>query len=477
MKSMGRNGRAAGRLRAVRLLAAALCMAWTSVVTGQQAPTPAPTSQQPGDNEVRTGTSSGIDIDTRMQNLLSDHQFLEMEKQLGQLAPEQQQMYRGILANRENDAKKSIELLEPLVDKVTASGDANHEKLVRKTLAEDYLREGEMAKAAKAYQTLDERLHGKLSSDEADEIELPLKMAPLAAANPPMTVEPCDSFVMQVDRDPLGLTDVPVFVDAQPHRWMLDPTAPFNLIARSTAREVGLKVSDESVTIHGLTGKPMQVHMTVVPRLTVGGRLTLRNMTAFVFEDADYAFPRSQYQVQGVLAYPALQALGSITIGDDSTVEVRPTKVAPDANAAASSKTGSARGARFFLDGDQVIVALGPAGDEEMFVVDAAGQQSYVTSRWFDENEDDFKSQKTALWAIPGTKYPPQPAYTAETLPLEVGDTTADVHYIQVLTRPVGNAALDDVYGVLGIDVLDQLRKYTFDYRTMRFIVPPQDAQ
>jgi hypothetical protein len=45
------------------------------------------------------------------------------------------------------------------------------------------------------------------------------------------------------------------------------------------------------------------------------------------------------------------------------------------------------------------------------------------------------------------------------------------VHYIQVLTQPLGSAALDDVYGVLGLDVLDQLRAYTFDYRAMRFSV------
>ena len=35
--------------------------------------------------------------------------------------------------------------------------------------------------------------------------------------------------------------------------------------------------------------------------------------------------------------------------------------------------------------------------------------------------------------------------------------------------EPVGLAALDDLYGVLGIDFLDQLKAYTFDYRTMRF--------
>jgi hypothetical protein len=59
-------------------------------------------------------------------------------------------------------------------------------------------------------------------------------------------------------------------------------------------------------------------------------------------------------------------------------------------------------------------------------------------------------------------------------VPLAIGPNTVDVHYIQVLTQPLGSAALDDVYGVLGLDVLDQLRAYTFDYRTMRFSVKPE---
>jgi hypothetical protein len=43
-----------------------------------------------------------------------------------------------------------------------------------------------------------------------------------------------------------------------------------------------------------------------------------------------------------------------------------------------------------------------------------------------------------------------------------------------VLTQPLGSAALDDVYGVLGVDALEQLRSYTFDYQNMRFRVSEQ---
>lgn len=442
-------------------------------------------SQQTGAGaEVHTGTRSGLDGDGLMQNLLADHQFFRLATELDQLPPEQAQFYRGILANRNNDSKASIELLEPLVEKVAASGDAAHEKLLRKALGEDYLRLGDWAKAAKAYEALGTRLKDKLSADEQDEIELPLKLLPLAAANPPMTVEACDPFKLQVSKNPLGLVDIPVFVDARPHTWMLDPTAPFNMIARSLAKEAGLKVSEEAATIHTLTGRPMVVHMTVIPRFTLGGRLTFHQMTAFVFDDADYAFPRSHYEVEGVLGYPALEALGSLTITGDATIEVRPAKQIQAEEktvpaGAGQAETGqAAAGARFFLDGDRVIVALGRDFEERMFAIDAGGQQTYLTSRYYDEHANDFANLKMQLFTLPGSlSRPPQPAYVAETVPLAVGGTTVNVHFVQVLTQPLGSAALDDVYGVLGTDALDQLRAYTFDYRTMRFSVRTESRE
>lgn len=458
-------------------------------------PPQTPPAQQPGQGaQVHTGTSSGLSLDVRVQNLLADHQYFRVEAELKDLPPDEAQLYRGVLANRSNDLTASIKLLEPLIDKVTASGDVAHEKLLRETLAEDYLREGDWSKAAAAYGALESRLAAHLSSDEQDSIELPVKLLPLAKSNPPETVDACDPFTMQADEDPLGLLDIPVFIDADPKSWMLDPTSPFNLIDRSTAREVGLKISEDSATIHTLTGRPIVVHMAVIPRFTIAGRLTLHNMTVFVYDDADYYFPHSRYQVEGVLGYPALAALGSITVTDEDTLEVRPAKEIGTEEKADLLTSG----APFFLDGGQIIVALGrragadaagtttaagPAAaepapqdqaDDRMFAVDAGGQQTYLTSRYFDEHAAEFNRQQVSPFSFPGMQSASQPSYLAESVPLTVGRTTVDLHFIRVLTQPLGSAALDDVYGVLGIDALQQLGSYTFDYRTMRFSVKPE---
>jgi Aspartyl protease len=490
-----------GLNRRARLSLVALLLA-TPAFAQSSAPQPPPAqqpdqSQQPGQSaQVHTGTSSGLSLDARLQNLLADHQYFRVQAELNQLPPELAQLYRGVLANRSNDLKSSIQLLEPLIAQVTASGNVAHEKLLRETLAEDYLRSGDWSEAAAAYTTLESRLSAQLSPDEQADLELPVKLLPLAKDNPPMTVDPCEAFTMQASEDPLGLLDIPVFVDADSKSWMLDPTAPFNLMDRATAVEMGVKMSVESATIRTLTGRPIQVHMAVIPRFTIGGRLTLHNMTVFVFDDADYFFPHTQYQVEGVLGYPALAALGSITVTDENNVQVRPAQEIDAAEKADLLTTG----VPFFLDGDQIIVPLGrsasslaaaassasaqdPAdpptpesghSDDRMYAIDAGGQQTYLTSRYFDEHAAQFNGRQISTFSFPGLQSGPQSAYVAETVPLVVGRATVNLHYLRVLTQPVGSAALDDVYGVLGIDALDQLGSYTFDYRTMRFSVRPE---
>ncbi len=113
-----------------------------------------------------------------------------------------------------------------------------------------------------------------------------------------------------------------------------------------------------------------------------------------------------------------------------------------------------------------------------MFAIDAGGQQTYLTSRFYDEHSTDFANRKVELFKFRGLEaMAPVPSYEAETLPLTVGTTTVQFHFVPVLTQPLGSAALDDVYGVLGVDALDQLGSYTFDYRAMRFSIRLSEAR
>ena len=123
-----------------------------------------------------------------------------------------------------------------------------------------------------------------------------------------------------------------------------------------------------------------------------------------------------------------------------------------------------------------MLVALGKAdgADDRLYAVDAAGQQSYLTSRFFSEHAPAFAQSRMQLLHLTGMENaPPVPAYLAQTVRLEVGKKVVVIHDIQVLTQPLDGTANDDTYGTLGVDVLQQFASYAFDYRTMRFTVSP----
>lgn len=285
-----RIGKNRGRSRLANAAIGVIALAISAHVIAAQSGTASP--PQPGTGaQVRTGVASGSDLDARLASLLAEHQFARIQSELDQLPPMQAQLYRGILANRSNDVKQSIELQEPLADQIDQSGRVIPEKLLRKTLGEDYLRQGDLARSAAQYETLLSRVGDKLTTDELDEIEMPAKLLPLAKNNPQMTVDACDPFEMRVDRNGFGLIDVPVYVDGRQHSWLFDPTTQLNLIARSVASDAGLKISSEAVTIHTLRGRPMQVRVALIPRLTIAGQLTLHNMTMFVYDDCGLWVP------------------------------------------------------------------------------------------------------------------------------------------------------------------------------------------
>jgi len=74
-----------------------------------------------------------------------------------------------------------------------------------------------------------------------------------------------------------------------------------------------------------------------------------------------------------------------------------------------------------------------------MYELDMGGQQTYLTTRYYDEHSHDFQGEKTHMFSLFGApQIPAMPAYTTETIPLNFGGAPVEVHFINVLTQPLG---------------------------------------
>jgi len=123
-------------------------------------------------------------------------------------------------------------------------------------------------------------------------------------------------------------------------------------------------------------------------------------MTAFVFEDADYSFPKSHYQVEGELGYAAVSAWEPDRYGD-ATMEVRPPSLCRR-----RKKRSADAGARFFLVVTRRLWRWREGQERMLWSMQAGSRLSdFALLRRASEN---LLRQKMELFSIPGAQNNPR---------------------------------------------------------------------
>jgi hypothetical protein len=404
--------------------------------------------------QVVTGAIASARPAPPLRQLLDDHDWLGLEDALTHTKDPSASFYRGILRNRQGRYAESISLLEPLLPALATGPNRVREKRVRMALADDYFRTFQYQKATAEYAALHRCCSAQLTPANRIAIEIPSKLLPELQSAPPQTLSFTGNFTIPTYRDPLDLNEVSVWVDRHAASWLFDPAASFTMLTRSQAKLIGLHLSAATIIVDSITGSPIPVHATVIQRLKLGDAV-FQNVPAVVCNDSDLYDRARQYQIQGVFALPLIAALGKVTITDNQRLyfsQNRPLHV----------------GAPFFSDGQRLIVAEGPAGADRLYAVNPGVVGSLLTVHYYRSHLADFHGERRDLLPVPGQEKPIA-AYTAENIHLNFRGFPITLHEIEAFAQPTG-LAIDRYYGILGEDSLDQLRSYTFDFRTMRFV-------
>ena len=428
------------------------------ILTGIAAPSPAATPPQvspAAGQQVATGARASERSAVPLHQFLADHNWLALEAALDGTSDPDANFYRGILDDRLGRYQESIDLLLPLIPQFMSGDDPLREKQGRLALANDYFRTFRYKDAADQYTAIERCCANLMSANERSENEDAMRLLPLLAHAPPQTLHVESDFSVPIERDALGLLDVSVWVDGYAARWLFDPAASFTMLSHSQAKLVGLRLSEGTITLTNITGKPIIVHATVIPQLKLGAAL-FRNVPAVVYEDADLFNADRQYQIEGVLAQPLLAALGQITISDDDHLSV-------------SQETSLKEGAPFFSDGQRLIVS-GSDGSGQLYALDPGSRGSQLTSRYYDAHASAFAQCPMKLVKMQGADGAMVlPICSADEVTVAFGRTEVTFHEIPVLAQPAG-AEVDRFWGTLRADALEQLASYTFDFRSMRFL-------
>ena len=187
------------------------------------------------------------------------------------------------------------------------------------------------------------------------------------------------------------------------------------------------------------------------------GSATLRNAVFLVFDDKNMSFPQINYQINGIVGFPVIEAFGkiSITRGDQILIHSK------------SAKTDSAP--NMCLDGLMPMVAATYKNRRMIFAFDTGATTTDFYPAFFKANEAEIKKASAAQkYKVGGAGgFSEIDAYTVKDVDLSIGGKTARLAKARVFPAQT-NEDSRYFYGNLGQDLIKQFERLTLDFRAMQ---------
>jgi hypothetical protein len=178
-----------------------------------------------------------------------------------------------------------------------------------------------------------------------------------------------------------------------------------------------------------------------------------------VLEDKSMSFPQINYQINGIVGFPVIEAFRQITFtrSDEILIPARP------------GVTIEAKVEQNLCLDDLNPVLLAAYNNRQMaFTLDTGAQTSTFYPEFFKAEETEIKriakSQNVRIGGAGG--YREYPAYVAESLTLTVAGKNAELKNLEILIEPT-NEDSRYFYGNLGQDLIRQFERMTLDFERM----------
>lgn len=405
--------------------------------------------------------SAALDIE------IKEFRIDALEARLAKMPPGADRDYAaGVLANRAGKIDESIQLLERAIPQIRKS-QPRRAAIALECLADDFTKIYRYADAAKAFDDLLAHFASELAPADLQNDRDNSGVVHLLKAAPPQTISLDGPVRLKTQRDATGDLDADLRVNGASEHWLLDTGANMSVVTVSFAKRLGVQpLPGYGQTSSGVTGIENPLQVAVLPELKFGSA-TVHNVVLLILDDENLnvGTENGNYQIEAVLGYPVLQALGAVTFSQDGTLEAGPGTAPPGA------------AARVFMDGLVPMIECGVSGKNLLFDLDTGANGSMLSVRYFKDFNaqlSSWKRGKNEGYGAGGIKV--RDVYIVPALELKVGDKTATLHGIPIFTSPVGTS-IDDVYGNLGQDMLAGFKSFTLDFAHMKFSlgkpVPP----
>jgi hypothetical protein len=390
--------------------------------------------------------------------LYKDCRFFELREAVAKLENNtsvEVEFFRGAVANSFNRLDLAVSGLLRYLDGASADAKRPLAKEAWVLLADCYRRLGQYRKSAGAQRTILKRYGAMLDAPEkANRVNQDVIWSALADV-PSQTIEISGDSAIRMERRllPVRVKDRIIYV-------AYDTGANLSVLYRSAADDLGLTLYGSSIKIQSATGKWIDSRMTVVPEMRLG-EAVIRNAVFLVLPD-DYFPPRRAcpgVERRGLIGAPILAALKEITVTRDGFFLVP-----------ASPRPRPEHNMCFF--GFMPVVEVLHRGARFSFCLDTGSSATFLYPPFFRRYRGEIrahsKPRKTTMGGIGDER--PVTIHVLNEFAFKAGGLDLALKRISVHTQ-VTHSSTELFFGTLGLDILAQCSRMTFNFESMSFIL------
>jgi len=400
--------------------------------------------------------ASGGQLGPKLEKLYGERRFFEMRTLLESETATTPDIlfYKGMVANAFNRPAESADDLASLL---RTAGDrlpvAAHMDLLI-ALADDYARMFEYAKAAEAREKVLPLLAKGANRSALAEFKSIIGLWKAMASAPPQTVEiPGDTEIVLTDGG-----EVPVEINGLEVPLLPDTGSALNMIVRSDAERLGLKILDVTVEVGTAAGKIVKARPCLVPELRFSG-ITVRNAVFLVVPEEMLYFSEIRRQRKGLMSFPILAGLKELTFTRRGRfIVTSPPRLQGPPN--------------FFLAGVDAVIEAEYAGRRLLFFLDTGAFGTELFMPFYKAFASDIIRRgiyEPATIEGVGT-HAREPVYLVSGLSFRVAGLAVRFDQaLPVLTRSMGAGTGSNVFdGSFGLDLMTGRRELRLNYDAMR---------
>lgn len=378
--------------------------------------------------------------DVSLKALYGAHRWFELREAVARGgAP---LFYQGAVACAFNDLHRCEKRLAVVIKSRPQSDEALQ---AHRLLTYAYLRQGKYGKAlAQADAVL------ALKPGDSD-VQGDRPLLALLSEFPEQVVEHRDSTTLQLQE-----AGLPISINGVRATYWFDTGANVSAISEKEAKRYGLRVLAAPVKIGDVTGTEFDSRVAVADEVLIGS-IRLKHVAFLVLSDKQPPFDQSPPGEGGLIGLPVLLALQRFTWGADKKFEIR---------SKSSNKTVSH--ADLCFDGQHPVAQVQYEGSRLAFTLDTGATNTDLYPPFAEMFPELLRTAaKTDAYKMEGaggTKT--LNAAVLPSLPLTIGGFSVVLKPAGILREfTVENSKF--FHGNLGIDLLQQAHKTTFDFRAM----------